>query len=130
MGFEGANVIFDTWVHPLMMGLEEHLLAMFKDDFEFSDGAVPSHLGRARRAADDRRPRRRAAAVVSDIAVMGGGRGERARTRSHSSFAARRAATPNASPMKTAWPPSTSRRFTMPKRITPADATPIQGRRS
>ena len=45
MGFEGANVIFDTWVHPLMMGLEEHLLAMFKDDFEFRDGAVPSHLG-------------------------------------------------------------------------------------
>jgi light-independent protochlorophyllide reductase subunit B len=45
MGFEGANVIFDTWVHPLMMGLEEHLLAMFKDDFEFSDGAIPSHLG-------------------------------------------------------------------------------------
>jgi light-independent protochlorophyllide reductase subunit B len=44
MGFEGANVIFDTWVHPLMMGLEEHLLAMFKDDFEFKDGAVPSHL--------------------------------------------------------------------------------------
>jgi light-independent protochlorophyllide reductase subunit B len=27
MGFEGANVLFDTWVHPLMMGLEEHLLA-------------------------------------------------------------------------------------------------------
>ena len=26
MGFEGANVLFDTWVHPLMMGLEEHLL--------------------------------------------------------------------------------------------------------
>ena len=45
MGFEGANVIFDTWVHPLMMGLEEHLLAMFKDDFEFVDGASPSHLG-------------------------------------------------------------------------------------
>jgi light-independent protochlorophyllide reductase subunit B len=45
MGFEGANVIFDTWVHPLMMGLEEHLLAMFKDDFEFKDGALPSHLG-------------------------------------------------------------------------------------
>ena len=47
MGFEGANVIFDTWVHPLMMGLEEHLLAMFRDDFEFNDGAVPSHLGAA-----------------------------------------------------------------------------------
>jgi light-independent protochlorophyllide reductase subunit B len=45
MGFEGANVIFDTWVHPLMMGLEEHLLGMFRDDFEFADGAAPSHLG-------------------------------------------------------------------------------------
>jgi len=44
MGFEGANVIFDTWVHPLVMGLEEHLLAMFRDDFEFSDSAGPSHL--------------------------------------------------------------------------------------
>ena len=44
MGFEGANVIFDTWVHPLMMGLEEHLLNMFRDDFEFADGASPSHL--------------------------------------------------------------------------------------
>jgi len=47
MGFEGANVLFDTWVHPLMMGLEEHLLGMFKDDFEFHDGASPSHLGKA-----------------------------------------------------------------------------------
>jgi light-independent protochlorophyllide reductase subunit B len=45
MGFEGANVIFDSWVHPLMMGLEEHLLAMFREDFEFHDGAAPSHLG-------------------------------------------------------------------------------------
>ena len=44
MGFEGANVIFDTWVHPLMMGLEEHLLGMFREDFEFNDRA-PSHLG-------------------------------------------------------------------------------------
>ena len=47
MGFEGANVIFDTWVHPLMMGLEEHLLGMFREDFEFADGAAPSHLGHA-----------------------------------------------------------------------------------
>jgi len=46
MGFEGANVIFDTWVHPLMMGLEEHLLAMFRDDHEFHDEAGPSHLGK------------------------------------------------------------------------------------
>jgi light-independent protochlorophyllide reductase subunit B len=45
MGFEGANVIFDAWVHPLMMGLEEHLIGMFRGDFEFSDGATPSHLG-------------------------------------------------------------------------------------
>jgi light-independent protochlorophyllide reductase subunit B len=47
MGFEGANVLFDTWVHPLMMGLEEHLLGMFRGDFEFHDGAAPSHLGRS-----------------------------------------------------------------------------------
>ncbi len=45
MGFEGANVIFDTWIHPLVMGLEEHLLHMFRDDFEFHDGAGPSHHG-------------------------------------------------------------------------------------
>jgi light-independent protochlorophyllide reductase subunit B len=45
MGFEGANVIFDAWVHPLMMGLEEHLIGMFRGDFEFSDGAAASHLG-------------------------------------------------------------------------------------
>ncbi len=44
MGFEGANVLFDTWVHPLMMGLEEHLLAMFREDFEFRDEARGSHL--------------------------------------------------------------------------------------
>lgn len=44
MGFEGANVIFDSWVHPLMMGLEEHLLSMFRDDFEFNDKATASHL--------------------------------------------------------------------------------------
>jgi light-independent protochlorophyllide reductase subunit B len=43
MGWEGANVIFDTWVHPLMMGLEEHLIGMFRHDFEFVDGHL-SHL--------------------------------------------------------------------------------------
>jgi len=47
MGIEGANVLFDTWVHPLMMGLEEHLLGMFKGDAEFHEDAAPSHLGRA-----------------------------------------------------------------------------------
>jgi len=47
MGFEGANVLFDSWVHPLMMGLEEHLLTMFRDDFEFHEGAAASHLSHA-----------------------------------------------------------------------------------
>jgi light-independent protochlorophyllide reductase subunit B len=47
MGFEGASVLFDTWVHPLMMGLEEHLLQMFREDFEFKADAAPSHLGHA-----------------------------------------------------------------------------------
>ncbi len=44
MGFEGANVLFDTLIHPLVMGLEEHLLTMFREDFEFHDAAGPSHL--------------------------------------------------------------------------------------
>ena len=52
MGFEGANVLFDTWVHPLMMGLEEHLIGMFREDFEFHAGAAPSHLGSTRPASD------------------------------------------------------------------------------
>jgi light-independent protochlorophyllide reductase subunit B len=45
MGYEGANVLFDTLIHPLVMGLEEHLLHLFRDDFEFNDAAGPSHLG-------------------------------------------------------------------------------------
>jgi light-independent protochlorophyllide reductase subunit B len=52
MGFEGANVLFDTWVHPLMMGLEEHLLGMFREDFEFNAAAAPSHLPRSGQAAE------------------------------------------------------------------------------
>ncbi|MEN9775030.1 MAG: hypothetical protein RL322_2100 [Pseudomonadota bacterium] len=51
MGYEGANVLFDTWVHPLMMGLEEHLLGMFRDDFEFHADAAASHLGHASAAS-------------------------------------------------------------------------------
>jgi len=75
MGFEGANVIFDTWVHPLMMGLEEHLLAMFKDDFEFKDGAVPSHLGAGHAEPALDAPKQAVAAapppmLASDIAVI------------------------------------------------------------
>jgi light-independent protochlorophyllide reductase subunit B len=57
-GFEGANVLFDTWVHPLVMGLEEHLLQMFRGDFEFHDEAAASHLSRAGKAS-------RPAAIVS-----------------------------------------------------------------
>jgi light-independent protochlorophyllide reductase subunit B len=44
MGWEGANELFDSWVHPLMMGLEEHLINMFRHDFEFVEGHR-SHLG-------------------------------------------------------------------------------------
>jgi light-independent protochlorophyllide reductase subunit B len=58
MGIEGANVIFDTWVHPLVMGLEEHLLHMFREDFEFHDEAGASHHGgKAELRALDARPR-------------------------------------------------------------------------
>ena len=52
MGFEGANVIFDAWVHPLVMGLEEHLLGMFSEDFEFNNATQASHLGGGSRPAD------------------------------------------------------------------------------
>jgi light-independent protochlorophyllide reductase subunit B len=51
MGPEGAAVLFDTWVHPLMMGLEEHLIGMFRGDAEFHEDAAPSHLGGHARAA-------------------------------------------------------------------------------
>ncbi len=51
MGWEGANVIFDDWVHPLMMGLEEHLIGMFREDFEFAEGHM-SHLHTAPHQAD------------------------------------------------------------------------------
>ena len=52
MGIEGANVIFDTWVHPLVMGLEEHLLHMFREDFEFHDDAGASHHGHKAKLRD------------------------------------------------------------------------------
>jgi len=77
MGFEGANVIFDTWVHPLMMGLEEHLLGMFRDDFEFHDEAAPSHLGgapepRPNAANPDARLSATAATAATGMAENGG----------------------------------------------------------
>jgi len=67
MGFEGANVIFDTWVHPLMMGLEEHLLGMFREDFEFHDDAGSSHLSHVVSAAPQPRP---APAATADISAQ------------------------------------------------------------
>ncbi|TFF22831.1 ferredoxin:protochlorophyllide reductase (ATP-dependent) subunit B [Jiella endophytica] len=69
MGFEGANVLWDSWVHPLVMGLEEHLLGMFRDDFEFNDAARPSHLGGGARIAaepeDEQEPSFPAATAAS-----------------------------------------------------------------
>ena len=70
MGFEGANVLFDTWVHPLVMGLEEHLLGMFRDDFEFHDAAGPSHLGG--HAATPPEPRELPAAEPSPAVAVDG----------------------------------------------------------
>jgi light-independent protochlorophyllide reductase subunit B len=69
MGFEGANVLFDTWVHPLMMGLEEHLLTMFRGDFEFHDAAPPSHLGSTMSAADSTTHPQPGSTVTSDSAA-------------------------------------------------------------
>ncbi len=66
MGFEGANVLFDTWVHPLMMGLEEHLLAMFRDDFEFNDQTSASHLGQALAVPTPAQP-----PPPADVSLMG-----------------------------------------------------------
>jgi light-independent protochlorophyllide reductase subunit B len=39
-----------------MMGLEEHLLGMFKDDFEFHESATASHLGGVARTAGSAEP--------------------------------------------------------------------------
>jgi light-independent protochlorophyllide reductase subunit B len=68
MGFEGANVIFDTWIHPLVMGLEEHLLTMFREDFEFHDASGPSHHGAKPVAREDDTP---TAPLVPVVATSG-----------------------------------------------------------
>jgi len=69
MGIEGANVLFDAWVHPLMMGLEEHLLTMFREDFEFHGEAAPSHLGGGAAAATPE-PETVAAVRVADTPAV------------------------------------------------------------
>ncbi len=68
MGWEGANVIFDDWVHPLMMGLEEHLIGMFREDFEFAEGHM-SHLHTAPHAASAPSSGGAATAVAAPVAV-------------------------------------------------------------
>jgi light-independent protochlorophyllide reductase subunit B len=70
MGWEGANVIFDTWIHPLVMGLEEHLL-----------GHVPGGFRVPRRGRAE--PSRRACAQARRCGTgrrcsRGGGRPRRA----------------------------------------------------
>ncbi len=62
-GLEGANVLFDTLVHPLVMGLEEHLLHMFREDFEFNDAAGPSHHAATPHAAPEPVPAPQDAAI-------------------------------------------------------------------
>jgi light-independent protochlorophyllide reductase subunit B len=69
MGFEGANVLFDTWIHPLMMGLEEHLIHMFREDFEFHDGAAPSHLGGGAQPGTARASQKAASDTAADVAL-------------------------------------------------------------
>jgi light-independent protochlorophyllide reductase subunit B len=69
MGFEGANVIFDTWVHPLMMGLEEHLLRMFRSDFEFRE---PDHAAAQETPAGGSPVEALAAAGVATVALEPG----------------------------------------------------------
>jgi light-independent protochlorophyllide reductase subunit B len=69
MGWEGANVIFDAWVHPLMMGLEEHLIGMFRHDFEFVDGHL-SHLEGASAPAAEPAPATAPAAGSSPAGLV------------------------------------------------------------
>ena len=127
MGFEGANVLFDSWVHPLMMGLEEHLVTMFRDDFEFADGAAPSHLGAT---SEQRAPRAAAEERASDTQVPRTGKSQpssgtatpkRSSAKFPSSFAARPAGTPRNTPRLTPSRPSRWIRSTMPKPILAAD---------
>jgi len=72
MGFEGANVLFDTWVHRLMRGLEEHLIGMFRGDSEFHEDAAPSHLGRAGVPAASARMRSEVPASAAEITTTWG----------------------------------------------------------
>jgi len=50
-----------------MMGLEEHQLGMFREDFEFHDGAGSSHLGAGKAAAQ---PAQEALAAASPAVAL------------------------------------------------------------
>jgi len=100
MGWEGANTIFDSWVHPLMMGLEEHLIGMFRHDFEFVDGHR-SHLGdgapAASPAAEAERPGPVPASATA-LAAFGGLGSSGASGATHTSLATATLAAPAATP--------------------------------
>jgi light-independent protochlorophyllide reductase subunit B len=51
-----------------MMGLEEHLLTMFRGDFEFNDAAPASHLGSNAVVGDQPRMMQNAATLPSSWA--------------------------------------------------------------
>ena len=123
MGFEGANVIFDTWVHPLVMGLEEHLLAMFRDDFEFNDAAGAIAPGRGPRGCRGRRPSLpRLHSPRPRTPSSGPTRPRPNFPRSRFSCAARRAATPRPSPPRRVSPPSSSTPSMTPAATSRAEA--------
>ena len=111
MGFEGANVLFDSWVHPLMMGLEEHLLTMFREDPEFHDGVAPSHLGGAVvepvRASAPSAPQRRVRIKTSSAGQRRSGapKPKRNLKKFPSSCAGARAGTPRHSRESLDWQP-------------------------
>ncbi len=117
MGFEGANVIFDTLGPPADDGAGGAPPGHVPRRLRVQRRAAPSHLARGGRAAP--------AATLTDAAPTVAGLGDRSRegasARSPSSCAERRAATPNASPWIGAWPPSPSRHCTMRKPISAAE---------
>ena len=123
MGWEGANVLFDSWVHPLTMGLEEHLLTMFRDDFEFSDSNGSSHLSHGH-TPPSRHPSESWDAVttqsapVTEIPACAGMTWLRANSRkSRFSCAARRGAIPRRLPPNAVLRRSRATRFMMRRRI-------------
>ena len=98
------------------MGLEEHLLHMFRDDFEFHDAAGPSHHGghapRAVDAADREDAPENPEQSRPRQCHLARRRRKGAEARSRSSCAARPGATPRFTPPSGAFPKSASTRST------------------